>query len=106
MMVELDTRKILVQAGVKERMAVFDLPTLQDDFYKITKEYINNLQEPEKIEMQSMLNSIFQARKNKIAKLAEAVNEDPKLKEKMTPEEKEYFDNICAATILFKESIL
>lgn len=106
MMLQTDPRLMLKQAGVKERMVAFELPALQEDFYKIAKEFISNLNGDDKLQMESLLNSIILSRKSKISKLAEAVNEDPTIKAKMTPEEKELFNSISSATILFKESVM
>ena len=103
-MIQTDPRLLLKQTGVKERMAAFDLPALQEDFYKITKEFISNLQGEDKLQMESLLNSIILSRKSKISKLAEAVNEE--FKAKMTSEEIELFNGIASATILFKERVL
>lgn len=105
-MIQEDARKILKQAGVKERMMALELATLQDDFYKIVKEFISNLQGEDKQQMESIFNGIIMSRKTKIARLAEAMNEDPELRKKMTAEEKEYFDGIALATKQFKDKIL
>ena len=105
-MIQTDPRLLLKQAGVKERMAAFDLPALQEDFYKVSKEFISNLNGEDRLQMESLLNSIILSRKSKISKLAEAVNEDPTIQTKLTPEEKELFNSIASATILFKESVM
>lgn len=106
MMLQTDPRLLLKQSGVKERMSGLELSTLQDDFYKVTKEFISILEGQDKADMISILNAIIMSRKAKISKLAEAVNEDPELKKKMTFEEIEYFNSIVVATIVFKERVM
>lgn len=105
-MVQEDARKILKQAGVKERMVALDLSTLEDGFYQLIKEFISNLQGEDKQQMESIFNSIIMSRKSKITRLAESVNEEPEIRKKLTAEEKEYFDSIVSATKQFKEKVM
>lgn len=103
-MVQEDARLILKQAGVKERMMYLELPALQDDFYKLIKNFLTGLTGEDKTQMESVYNSIVMARKSKILKLAHAGSEESKVK--MTQEERDYFDAVNTATILFKEQVL
>lgn len=103
-MVQEDARTILKQAGVKERMAYLELATLQTDFYTIMRGFLADLSGDDKMQMESVYNSIVMARKSKIIKLAEAGSEESKAK--MTPEECQFFDAVSTATILFRESVL
>ena len=104
MMLQEDARLILKQAGVKERMAYLQLPTLQPDFYKLVGNFLDNLAGDDKTQMESVYNSIVMARKSKIIKLAEANSEESK--SKMTPEECQLFDAVATATNQFRESVL
>ena len=102
---QIDPRLLLKQALVKERMMSFELSTIDDDFYKIIRNWMANLVD-DKTSMETILSTLIQIRKNKIATLAVSLNTDPEIREKMSTEEKIYFDNMANATIEFKESVM
>jgi DNA replication initiation complex subunit (GINS family) len=101
---QIDPRLLLKQALVKERMMSFELSTIDDDFYKIIRNWMQNLGD-DRTSMDIILNTLLQIRKNKIATLAVSLNTDPEIREKMSIEEKTYFDKIADATMEFKESV-
>ena len=103
---QLDARLMLKQAGVKERMLAFELSTLEDNFYKVIREFLLTLSGEDRVTMEGLYNSLVMARKSKIVRLAESLNEDPTILAKMTTEDKEYFDAIVSATMHFSKGVL
>jgi len=101
---QIDPQLLLKQSLVKERMMSFELSTLDDDFYKIIRNWMANLGD-DRIPIEIILNTLLQIRKNKIATLAVSLNTDPEIREKMSSEEKIYFDKMAEATMEFKESV-
>lgn len=105
MMVQDDPRLILKQASIKELLQTVNLSTLPADFYPTIQKFLSNLEGEDKTKMSAVFHGLLFSRKNKICRLAEALNHDVEIREKMTTEERAYFDEIAVATVNFMKTV-
>lgn len=101
-----DPRLRLKQALVKERMNGLNLTTLEPDFYKTVREWVLSLSGEDRTAMITLFNQIVMSRKSKIITLAHALNTDAEIREKMAPEDREYFDAVANATVEFNSLLV
>lgn len=101
MMVEL--KQALVKENVKDE---FELATLDEHFYIKLKSYMKKLPKPDYDETESMLNSLLRKRHGKIVHLADSSKLTAELSNKMTVEEREFYNSLHETSAQFTAQIL
>ena len=97
----------LKQAIVKENVqSEFELSTLEEYFYIRLKSYMKKLPESDYDKVQSMLNSLLRKRHGKIIHLADSSELTAELSNKMTIEEKKFFNKLHETSEEFTKEIL
>ena len=103
----------LKQAVEKEKMlGQFDLATLQvqqqadPHFYIKMKSYIKSLPEKDYDRVESMLNTLLRTRQTKIIRLADASKLTAKISQKLSIEEREFYNNLHDNSSKFSKTIL
>jgi DNA replication factor GINS len=97
----------LKQAIVKENVqGEFELATLEPHFYIKLKSYMKTLEQSDNDKVESMLNSLVRKRKGKIIHLADSSRLTTDLKNKLTVEEQEYYNNLNNISSEFTKQIL
>ena len=85
----------LKQSVVKEKVqGEFDLSTLDDYFYIKLKSYMKRLPENDYDKVESMLNTLLRKRQGKIIHLADSSKLTPDISQKLSIEEREFFNQI------------
>jgi len=97
----------LKQALVKENVqGVFDLSTLDSDFYIKVRAYVQRLPQQDRDKVESMLNTLMRKRQGKIIGLADSSKMTSDLAKKLSIEERALFDAIHAQSVDFQKQIL
>jgi len=103
----------LKQAVEKEKMlGQFDLSTLQvqhqadSHFYIKMKSYMNGLPEKDYDKVESMLNTLLRTRQTKIIRLADASKLTADISQKLSIEEREFYNNLHDNSSKFSKSII
>ena len=103
----------LKQALEKEKMlGHFDLSTLQvqqqsdPHFYIKMKSYMKGLPEKDYDKVQSMLNTLLRTRQTKIIRLADTSKLTAEISEKLSVEEREFYNNLHDNSSRFSKSII
>jgi len=103
----------LKQAVEKEKMlGQFDLSTLQvqhqadSHFYIKMKAYMNGLPEKDYDKVESMLNTLLRTRQTKIIRLADASKLTANISQKLSIEEREFYNNLHNNSSKFSKSII
>lgn len=108
--VEVDEQDMVVelkQAIVKENVqGEFELSTLEPNFYIRLTSYMKKLSEQDFDKVESMLNSLVRKRQGKIIHLADSLKLTAKISEKLTTEEKSFYNIITKASNDFQKEIL
>jgi len=103
----------LKQAVEKEKMlGQFDLSTLQvqhqadSHFYIKMKSYMNGLPEKDYDKVESMLNTLLRTRQTKIIRLADASKLTADISQKLSVEEREFYNNLHDNSSKFSKTII
>jgi len=103
----------LKQAVEKEKMlGQFDLATLQVQhqadpyFYIKMKSYMNELPEKDYDKVESMLNTLLRTRQTKIIRLADASKLTADISQKLSIEEREFYNNLHDNSSKFSKTII
>ncbi len=97
----------LKQAIVKENVqGEFELATLEPYFYIKLKSYIRGLEQADSDKVESMLDSLVRKRRTKIIHLADSSKLTANLADKLTVEEREYYNNLHNVSEDFTKQIL
>ena len=103
----------LKQAVEKEKMlGQFDLATLQvqhqadSHFYIKMKSYMNGLPEKDYDKVESMLNTLLRTRQTKIIRLADASKLTADISQKLSIEEREFYNNLHDNSSKFSKTII
>ncbi len=97
----------LKQATVKENVqGEFELATLEPHFYVRLLSYMKKLPKDDYDKVQSMLNSLVRKRQGKIIHLADSSKLTADLSQKLTLEERSFYEKIYNTSIDFKKQIL
>jgi len=103
----------LKQAVEKEKMlGQFDLSTLQvqhqadSHFYIKMKSYMNGLPEKDYDKVESMLNTLLRTRQTKIIRLADASKLTADISQKLSIEEREFYNNLHDNSSKFSKTII
>ncbi|MGI0003446.1 MAG: hypothetical protein ACRD91_04410 [Nitrosopumilaceae archaeon] len=97
----------LKQAMVKENVqGEFELATLDSHFYIRLKSYMNTLPQQDFDKVESMLNTLVRKRQGKIVHLADSSKLTTSLSQKLTIEERLFYENIYKNAADFRNQIL
>ena len=97
----------LKQATVKENVqGEFELATLEPHFYVRLLSYMKKLPKDDFDKVQSMLNSLVRKRQGKIIHLADSSKLTADLSQKLTIEEKSFYEKIYNTSTDFKKQLL
>ena len=103
----------LKQAVEKEKMlGQFDLSTLQvqhqvdSHFYIKMKSYMDGLPEKDYDKVESMLNTLLRTRQTKIIRLADASKLTADISQKLSIEEREFYNNLHDNSSKFSKTII
>lgn len=97
----------LKQALVKENVkGEFEMAILEPHFYIKLRAYMKKLTDAEKDKYGSLLNTLVRKRQGKIIRLADSSKLTADIAQKLTIEEKAFFDTIHQNSKNFKEKIL
>ena len=97
----------LKQAIVKENVqGEFELTTLDPHFYIRLNSYIKKLPKEDFDKVQSMLNSLVRKRQGKIIQLADSSKLTTDLSQKLTTEERSFYEKVYNTSLDFKKQIL
>jgi DNA replication factor GINS len=97
----------LKQATVKENVqGEFELATLEPHFYVRLISYMKKLPKDDYNKVESMLNSLVRKRQGKIIHLADSSKLTADLSQKLTLEERSFYEKIYNTSIDFKKQIL
>ena len=103
----------LKQAVEKEKMlGQFDLATLQVQqqadpyFYIKMKSYMNRLPEKDYDVVESMLNTLLRTRQTKIIRIADASKLTAEISQKLSIEEREFYNNLHDNSSRFSKTII
>ena len=103
----------LKQALEKEKMlGQFDLSTLQvqqkadPHFYIKMKSYMEGLPEKDYDKVESMLNTLLRTRQTKIIRLADTSKLTAEISQKLSVEEREFYNNLHANSSKFSKTIV
>jgi len=97
----------LKQAIVKENVqGEFELTTLDPHFYIRLNSYIKKLPKEDFDKVQSMLNTLVRKRQGKIIQLADSSKLTADLSQKLTTEERSFYEKVYNTSLDFKKQIL
>ena len=97
----------LKQAATKEVVqGDFDLSTLEPHFYIKLKSYMERLPEKDHDMAESMLNKLLRTRQSKIIRLADSLKLPADISQKLTIEEREFYNQIHEISIKFSKKIV
>ena len=97
----------LKQAVMKEELhGDFDLITLEPNFYIKIKSYMERLSEKDYVKVESLLNKLLRTRKTKIIRLADASKLTAEISQKLSVEEREFYNQVHEASIKFSKKIV
>ena len=97
----------LKQAATKEEVqGAFDLSTLEPHFYIKLKSYMERLPEKDHDMAESMLNKLLRTRQSKIIRLADSLKLPADISQKLTIEEREFYNQVHEISIKFSKKIV
>ena len=97
----------LKQAATKEVVqGDFDLSTLEPHFYIKLKSYMERLPEKDHDMAESMLNKLLRTRQSKIIRLADSLKLPADISQKLTIEEREFYNQVHEISIKFSKKII
>ena len=97
----------LKQAATKEEVqGDFDLSTLEPHFYIKLKSYMERLPEKDHNMAESMLNKLLRTRQSKIIRLADSLKLPADISQKLTIEEREFYNQVHEISIKFSKKIV
>ena len=97
----------LKQAATKEVVqGDFDLSTLEPHFYIKLKSYMERLPEKDHNMAESMLNKLLRTRQSKIIRLADSLKLPADISQKLTIEEREFYNQVHEISIKFSKKIV
>ncbi len=97
----------LKQAVMKEELhGDFDLITLEPHFYIKIKSYMKRLSEKDSVKVESLLNKLLRTRKTKIIRLADSSKLTAEISQKLSVEEREFYNQVHEASIKFSKKIV
>ena len=97
----------LKQAAMKEELhGDFDLITLEPNFYIKIKSYMERLSEKDYVKVESLLNKLLRTRKTKIIRLADASKLTAEISQKLSVEEREFYNQVHEASTKFSKKIV
>lgn len=96
----------LKQALVKENVREFELATLDPHFYIRLKSYMKTLPQQDFDKVESMLNTLVRKRQGKIVHLADSSKLTASISQKLTIEERLFYENIYKSAADFRNQIL
>ena len=104
---DIDMITELKQAVTKEEVqGVFDLSTLEPHFYIKLKSYMERLPEKDHDIVESMLNKLLRTRQSKIIRLADSLKLPADMSQKLTIEEREFYNQVHEISIKFSKKIV
>tara|TARA_Y100001949_G_scaffold133192_1_gene114705 strand:+ start:542 stop:1057 length:516 start_codon:yes stop_codon:yes gene_type:complete len=102
-----DTLQELKQAITKEEVTGdFDLITLEPYFYIKIKSFMKRLPEKDYDLTESMLNKLVRTRRSKLVRLADSSKLTATLSQKLTVEEREFYNQIHESSTKFSKKLL
>ena len=105
--IDVDMITELKQAVTKEEVqGVFDLSTLEPHFYIKLKSYMERLPEKDHDMAESMLNKLLRTRQSKIIRLADSLKLPADMSQKLTIEEREFYNQVHEISIKFSKKIV
>ena len=108
--VEIQDSEILTelkQAVMKEEVqSNFDLSVLEPYFYIKLKSYMQRMTEKDYDIMQSMLNKLLRTRQSKIIRLADSSKLTAEISQKLTVEERDFYNQVNNASTEFSKKIM
>ena len=97
----------LKQAVMKEEVqSNFDLSVLEPYFYIKLKSYMQRMTEKDYDIMQSMLNKLLRTRQSKIIRLADSSKLTAEISQKLTVEERDFYNQVNNASTEFSKKIM
>ena len=97
----------LKQAAMKEELhGDFDLITLEPNFYIKIKSYMERLSEKDYVKVESLLNKLLRTRKTKIVRLADSSKLTADISQKLSVEEREFYNQVHEASTKFSKKIV
>ena len=97
----------LKQAVMKEEVqSNFDLSALEPYFYIKLKSYMQRMTEKDYDMMQSMLNKLLRTRQSKIIRLADSSKLTAEISQKLTVEERDFYNQVNNASTEFSKKIM
>ena len=97
----------LKQAAMKEELhGDFDLITLEPNFYIKIKSYMERLSEKDYVKVESLLNKLLRTRKTKIVRLADSSKLTAEISQKLSVEEREFYNQVHEASTKFSKKIV
>jgi len=97
----------LKQAVMKEEVqSNFDLSALEPYFYIKLKSYMQRMTEKDYDIMQSMLNKLLRTRQSKIIRLADSSKLTAEISQKLTVEERDFYNQVNNASTEFSKKIM
>ena len=108
--VEIQDSEILTelkQAVMKEEVqSNFDLSVLEPYFYIKLKSYMQRMTEKDYDMTESMLNKLLRTRQSKIIRLADSLKLPADMSQKLTIEEREFYNQVHEISIKFSKKIV
>lgn len=97
----------LKQAAMKEELhGDFELITLEPNFYIKIKSYMERLSEKDYVKVESLLNKLLRTRKTKIIRLADSSKLTAEISQKLSVEEREFYNQVHEASTKFSKKIV
>ncbi len=97
----------LKQAAMKEELhGDFELITLEPNFYIKIKSYMKRLPEKDYVKVESLLNKLLRTRKTKIIRLADSSKLTAEISQKLSVEEREFYNQVHEASTNFSKKIV
>jgi len=97
----------LKQAAMKEEVhGDFDLITLEPHFYIKIKSYMKRLPEKDYVKVESLLNKLLRTRQTKIIRLADSSKLTAEISQKLSVEEREFYNQLHEISTEFSKKII
>ena len=90
----------------EEVQSNFDLSSLEAHFYIKLKSYMQRMPEKDYDMMESMLNKLVRTRQSKIIRLADSSKLTAEISQKLTVEEREFYNQIHNTSTKFSKKII
>ena len=97
----------LKQAAMKEELhGDFEIIKLEPNFYIKIKSYMERLSEKDYVKVESLLNKLLRTRKTKIIRLADSSKLTAEISQKLSVEEREFYNQVHEASTKFSKKIV